>query len=198
MITLFFQKNNVENIIKELEEKFTQEPSAENDAKIFALATKAYELAPEDGQVIYILAQCYDLAIGVAENIDKALELYEKLTKNNAFDCDADFQYKLAKVYEKKGNDNCILWYYRASVNGDQWSTYYVGSLLLEGNLMNDIPYQSKYQLAMKFLNKAANMTDDIEIANLAKDKINLNTVENKIRLLEIEKQQKIMSVINI
>lgn len=192
-----FFKSNINSLLKELEERFLKEGDNDNDRKVFELANKILDCDSGNIQAKYVLAQCYHVGIGTEKDCKKSIELYKQLAKENE-SCgnNLDFQCKYANALEEAGNVQCLTWLLRASLNGDQYSTYRIGSLLLESDLLKDIPYPLRYELSNIYLKKASMMTDDIETALIAKNTLNIQIAENKLRINEIEKQQEIMSVL--
>ena len=194
---MFFKKSNDE-LTEKLEQLFVQEPNSKIDKKIFNLATQLVNENTNNHKALYILAQCYHMGIGTSVDYEKAIELYDNLIKNENFDTeDENFQFKFATVLRETNNNRCLVWYYYASLNGHQYSTFLIGSLLLESDLMIDIPYAVRYDLAIMFLQKAIQMNKDSEITNIANDCLSLMQSKHKIKKLEIEKQNQIFSLLN-
>lgn len=189
--------NSEEKLTLELEHLFSQEPNEQTDAKIFELATKLVALDANNHRALYILAQCYHLQIGTDRNIKKAIELYSLLTKNADFNAeDTGFQYKFATALKDTNDNTCFVWYLRASLNGDQYSTYLIGSMLTESNLLGNIPYVKRYDLAMAFMENAIRMDAEQDITDLAKDKLNLMKKEREIKDLALRKEEKICELL--
>lgn len=194
---MFFRKSSDE-LTDKLEKLFIQEPNPKRDKKTFTLATQLVDENVNNHKALYILAQCYHFGIGTSVNYEKAVELYDTLSKNENFDSDdANFQFKFASVLQETNNSRCLVWYFHASLNGDQYSTFLIGSLLLDGDLMINVPYINRYELATKFLQKAIQMNDDYEITEIANDLLIVMQAKHKINILEIEKQNKIFSLLN-
>ena len=195
---MFFKKNK-KDLTEQLVELWGKDANAENNAKVFALATRLAEENQENIDAVYILAQCYYVGIGTEINYDKAVELFNLLANNETFDADNDvkFQIKYGDALEKLGDNSCLTWYGKAARNGDQYSAIDVANLLLESNLMIDIPYEQRYALAVAYYKRAVEIGEDEKVTHFAQDSMAIWAVKNeKLRPLEIEKQKAIMKIL--
>ena len=78
--------------------------------------SNAADSSPKDSESQYLLAQAYELGVGVSQNIDDALYRYSQSAENGS----ANAQFKLAELYlagtdGKPNNKLALEWFIKAA-----------------------------------------------------------------------------------
>lgn len=148
--------------IKELATRIWMGEGVEKDRpSTFSLWMKAYELNSQDNLVTRSIGSCFYYGHGVRKDDDSAFKYYMK----GALRDDANSQYFVALILERKNDASCIEWYDKAIKNGDMDSAVNLGKIYLEGELTSrDISKAEKYFSVVKDSKDASCMLDIMRI----------------------------------
>lgn len=183
--------------IKRMTEEMYSFYDSDKDADALNMAGEILSIDALNIDANYISALCYSKGFGTEKDIKKGIEFFNKIRKTNIRN-DLYFQQQFASALEEDNCPDCLIWYFYAyNINGDQMSAYNIAKLLLNNSFMFGVPYEMRFELAMKYYEIAANAGDNMKISNLCRDSINIYKVKNKIILNEIQIQNNIYNFLN-